>query len=205
MLSEDIIKDAISSSPWDLGNNVLYDLCKHYPKHGNHQEIIAKIWLIGRSYAAAIERRKSKNVIADENFYLDKVAPEILKSNIDKLFDELRKFKEINKSSLPTILKTHKELTDLLSRISGLDKRSLASKYLHFHFPDLYFIYDSRAVRALSKLKNYTGRAGSLRHPADNEYRKLFEKCLTLRISINKEYKHLLSPRQIDNILLSIA
>jgi hypothetical protein len=30
-------------------------------------------------------------------------------------------------------------------RDSGLNKRSLASKYLHFHVPELFYISDSRA------------------------------------------------------------
>lgn len=44
---------------WDLGNRVLYDLCQSHPEHTRDDEIVAKIWLIGRSYAASIERRKN--------------------------------------------------------------------------------------------------------------------------------------------------
>lgn len=68
MLTKKLIKDAKSQSYWDLGNKVLYDLCRKYPRHEGYPEIIAKIWIIGRSYAAAIERRKSDAVKMDENF-----------------------------------------------------------------------------------------------------------------------------------------
>jgi len=37
----------------------------------------------------------------------------------------------------------------LFSKISGLNKRSLASKYLHFHVPELFYISDSRAYDAM--------------------------------------------------------
>jgi hypothetical protein len=47
-----------TKSVWDLGNDILYEMCEKYPGHDEDNEIIAKIWLIGRSYAAAIERRK---------------------------------------------------------------------------------------------------------------------------------------------------
>ena len=46
---------------WDFGNGILYEMCKEYPKHEKEDVIVGKIWLIGRSYAAAIERRKNKD------------------------------------------------------------------------------------------------------------------------------------------------
>lgn len=205
MLTKKIVEIAVSESCWDLGNQTLYDLCKHHPLHEKHSEIIAKVWIIGRSYAAAIERRKPQNVVLDENFYIDKVAPKIRRSGIDSWFDELRKYREINENSLPILLSTHLELTNLFNDISGLDKRSLASKYLHFHFPHLFYIYDSRALIGLSTLKKYTGRVGRSKFISDNDYRKLFEKCIALRICIERKYEKKFSPRQIDNLLLYYA
>lgn len=40
-----------------IGNKALYDLCKSYPMNDDVNGMIAKLWLIGRSYAASIERR----------------------------------------------------------------------------------------------------------------------------------------------------
>ncbi len=57
---------------WALGNETLYKLCRDHPEHKNDKAIVAKIWLIGRSYAAAIERRKNKaanNPIVNDAFY----------------------------------------------------------------------------------------------------------------------------------------
>ncbi len=59
-ISKDDVEKALSNTAWDLGNQVLYDLCSKHPFHKTPQEIIAKVWLIGRSYAAALERRKNK-------------------------------------------------------------------------------------------------------------------------------------------------
>ena len=58
MFTEREINKAISKHPWDLANKTLYDLCSKHPNHKNNEEIIAKVWIIGRTYAAAIERRK---------------------------------------------------------------------------------------------------------------------------------------------------
>ncbi len=204
MLNKKTINKVIDESAWDLGNRVLYDLCKKNPQHQDYPEILAKVWLIGRSYAAAIERRKSEAVKPGEDFYMDKVAPIIYNSSIDSWFSALKKYKTINKNSIPCILETHKKVTKLFTDISQLQKRSLASKYLHFHFPNLYFIYDSRALKSISKLSDYTGNIRKSNYESDNEYRKLFEKCLALRTYINNKYNINLSPRHIDNLLLML-
>lgn len=84
-ISKADIQYALNPNPWDLGNDVLYRLCKEYPHHKTEQEIIAKIWLIGRSYAAAIERRKTKKRgESSDNFYECTVVECMKGSEIDK-------------------------------------------------------------------------------------------------------------------------
>ena len=41
---------------WDFPNQMLYDLCSNYPSQEDAEQVVAKIWLIGRSYAASVER-----------------------------------------------------------------------------------------------------------------------------------------------------
>ena len=50
----------ISNYDWDFSNKVLYELCSNCPTHKIKYEVLAKIFFIGRIYAAAIERRKNK-------------------------------------------------------------------------------------------------------------------------------------------------
>src|SRR5665213_1000982 len=73
-------------SVWDLGNNVLYKLCAEHPGHGDADVIIAKTWLIGRAYAAALERRRNADVWGDA-FYV-KVAREFLDARLDDWFHD---------------------------------------------------------------------------------------------------------------------
>ena len=40
-----------------IGNKVLYDLCKSYPMNDDVNGMIAKLWLIGKSYSTSIDRR----------------------------------------------------------------------------------------------------------------------------------------------------
>jgi hypothetical protein len=58
-ITQDDVDYALAPSIWDLGNQVLYSLCQDHPGHDHGDAIVAKVWLIGRSYAAAIERRKN--------------------------------------------------------------------------------------------------------------------------------------------------
>jgi hypothetical protein len=136
-----------AQSVWDLGNKVLYRLCADHPGHGSDEVIIAKTWLIGRAYAAALERRRDADVLGDA-FYL-KVAQEFRRSKIDRWFLDLKVDAGANRQKT---IENHKKLTDLLRTITGQAKRSFASKYLHFHFPKQFYIYDTRAVESARKL-----------------------------------------------------
>lgn len=196
-----LIQKALEPSPWDLGNKVLYDLCANHPYHNSEDAIIAKLWLIGRSYAAAIERRKNKEQQNDD-FYINRVAPIVKNSRIDEWLDNLSEINNIELENVDAILETHQRVMLLFELISGLEKRALTSKYLHFHFPNLFYIYDSRACLGIKKFNKIIGRSSRNRNVGDNEYRKLFEKCVRLQEHIRGEYGISMNPRQIDNVLL---
>jgi hypothetical protein len=138
-----LIEEATAPSPWDVGNDVLYRLCCTRPLHTEVPDVLAKVWFIGRSYAAAIERRKSK-VGENDDFYVDEVGPAIIHSKIDEWIGEAKQFNRPSMKSLPALLRVHHETTQLFNTISGLEKRSLASKYLHFHGPRLFYIVPER-------------------------------------------------------------
>lgn len=137
---------------WSFGNQILYDMCLKNPSHTNENVIIGKIWLIGRSYAAAIERIKEKSVPSDD-FYSDVVAPHFLQFGVE-LDDKLKYLKsntEVSLDNLQEILYVHKFLVNQITEITKLEKHSLASKYLHFHLPNHFFIYDSRAAGSITR------------------------------------------------------
>ena len=196
------IDAAQSPSLWDLGNSVLYNLCRDHPKHVAANEIVAKIWLIGRSYAASIERRKNVVEVGDE-FYEASVAPAMIASAIDEW---LRDCSVEESPGTPKTISVHKQLMDLFASITDLDKRSLASKYLHFHLRDAFFIYDSRARQAITKV---VPRIDSLPEIApetfDKEYKDFVRRCVWLRNEIFTAHAVWLTPREIDKLLLAIT
>ncbi|AJH77677.1 hypothetical protein [Heyndrickxia coagulans] len=54
------IQKCIAGNGWSFGNEILYEMCRKNPDHNKADVIVGKIWLIGRSYAAAIENRKTE-------------------------------------------------------------------------------------------------------------------------------------------------
>lgn len=201
------IENCQKSKPWDLGNKVLYDLCRQNFTHDTTERILAKTLLIGRAYAAAIERRKNKKDLND-NFYLDTVAPAFRKPKLDKLLAELKNVRNITADTIPKIIVSHNYLTQLLFDITELGKRSFSSKYLHFHLPELFFIYDTRAVSAMRRFVNRLPKElKSLadQENVDKEYSNFFYKCYLLRQNIKEQFVVLLSPRQLDNLLMETA
>jgi len=94
-------------------------------------------------------------------------------------------------------------VTELFSSISGLEKRSLASKYLHFHVPELFFIYDSRSSKGINLVGKLLGIKARARGIGDPTYEKFAEKCHLLRLAIFERYGILMNPRQLDNLLLN--
>ena len=141
--------------PWSIGNQVLYDLCQRYPRHTVDSEIIAKIWLIGRAYSASIERGRGKAAnsgLSNDRFYAEAVPKALRASRLDEKLGALAKLKETNESNVGPVLDAHTHLVHVFQGLTNKSKRSLASKYLHFHRPDLFFIYDSRAVQGIRAL-----------------------------------------------------
>ncbi len=197
------IESMRAGSVWDLGNQVLYDLCRKNPEHKTLDEIIAKLWLIGRAYAASIERRRNVEAYGD-GFYSDTVGPAMLASGIDAWLRLLSAVSDPGHHAETVVV--HKRLTDLFAALTNLNKRSLASKYLHFHRPDLFYLYDSRAVWAIMKV---TPRLSSIPHLEVDEhdwtYRDFVRRCVWLRARVQKTLGPLLTPREIDKILLTIA
>jgi hypothetical protein len=190
--------------PWTLGNEVLYKMCADNFTHDNDEKIIAKVWLIGRSYAAAIERRKNKEPNEDsDKFYTDTVTRAFKSSDLDQRLKELSSYKVIDIEVLKNTIETHYYLTDLIRKITNLNKRSFSAKYLHFHLPELFFIYDSRAANGISTFnikvpKNILPNSIT----CDKVYGDFAKKSFILIQQIKENFDIQLTPRQLDNLLL---
>ena len=194
-----------------IGNGTLYKMCKKYPYHNDPAEIVGKVWLIGISYAVSLERNKNNKNVSDD-FYNEIVAPSFKRGNFDNLLLGVRKLRVLSEDSIPVIVETHKNVIDFIrKRITGDDKRSFASKYLHFHFKKLFFIYDSRAASAIKKVidamgvekKQYRKYIDGIKK-LDKSYAEFFARCFYFQ-QFCKKAGLPLSTRQIDSFLVEKA
>lgn len=195
------IRRAMRRHVWILGNQVLYDLCRTFPQHTSDDVILAKILIIGRVYAVAIERRRIVKIRGDD-FYTKTVAPHVRKSGIDTWLAALPSQPALDEEATARVLETHGKVTALFSEISDLNKRSLASKYLHFHRPDLFFIYDTRAMSAIRAVTPTLGQPSETGQ--DQAYASFFRRCVWLTQAMREKFDTDLTPRQLDDLLISL-
>jgi hypothetical protein len=204
-ISKELVSKARETYIGDIGDNALYRMCEEYPEHTDKNAIVSKIWLIGRSYAADIVRtkRKPKDITADD-FYKEFVYPKMLEigAELDGRIAELNQVNEITPKSLPEISRTHKLLVDSFYSVTGQVNTSLASKYLHFHAPNMFYIYDSYADKSATGLSSGDKKIEKLLQGGDARYIKHLARLYDIQEYIKKEYSIPMTPREIDRMLV---
>jgi hypothetical protein len=203
-LSPNFVKRSRSANTGYLSNEVLYKLCKDHPRHDLDAIIIAKVMMIGRVYAAAIERGRESAGAGGGDFYETKVAPIIRRSPIDKWLEALERRQNDMSSEdkeMTLNIETHKRVMALFHRISRKGRRSLASKYLHFHSRKRFYIFDSRAAWSISQLTKPMRRTLPHLRAHDKVYARFCLRCQGLNERISGPRGRLLMPRELDNVL----
>ena len=189
--------------PCGWGNEVLYRMCRDEPRHTDEDVISGKIWLIGRAYAAAIERGAGAARRAGEDFH-ETIAPKIKSSALDNWLKGVADVKIVNQKNLYRVLAVHQQFNLLLKEFTQRERRSFASKYLHFHKPNAFFIYDTRAAK---KIRQRVGRRRFILPDscieADKQYAAFVLRCIEYRDTeaAMKDNKPM-TPRQLDQQLL---
>ncbi len=128
-------------------NAVLYQMCEEMPGHQDRGAIRAKAVIIGRTYAAGLERHIEGG--------LDRVASAMATARpwLDKAIVSLRRMRDQQPSNerIATIATTHARLQRAMQAVTRdrNNVRSFVSKYLHFHAP-VVPIFDQYANGALT-------------------------------------------------------
>ncbi len=159
-------------------DDFLYSLCENCRDHRNLGETYTKVQLIGLAYRADPGRHGKP--IKDVAEFLT-----LKHSEVDRIFNRLRKVSESNSSLnalvLQKVVEEHGSLLELLCKkfTKGRIPRSFLSKYMHFHFPNIVPIFDSIADR---KIRSFCYESGELSKPlgADEKYYKFCNRFLTL-------------------------
>jgi len=147
-------------SAWGYGNTILYKMClKDQPRHNDPDAVAGKMWLIGRSYAASPERGAGNTPQGENPDFFRWLADQGNWSELDAKLGELSDRNYFSLESLNQILDIHYYFREFIRkatipRMNGTEPRqhtSFCSKYLHFHRPDHFPIYDSYVVAAVAR------------------------------------------------------
>ena len=106
----------------------------------------------------------------------------------------------------PEVIETHNYLVKSLEPITGQKDRSFASKYLHFHCPDKFFLYDERVKSVVSKIvRKASTNEIEMGETADcdEEYADFACRMIILQDYINEQLGRNVSPRNLDDFLLA--
>jgi hypothetical protein len=189
-LSREFITDALSQSILDPKVRALYDLCFMYRHHRRDEIVADKLRLITRLYTDSLSW-------PGKAFCAESTAHNLTQSPVDHWFGAISTAEHLDSGLL---LELHKRLMGVFSDISEDEARSLASKYLHFHFPELFFVYDTRIATAISLLME--GDCGFLALAEfDPAYGRFHACCRKLTERITPLVGRRLSPRELDRVL----
>jgi hypothetical protein len=213
---KNILKIIDRGRVWNLANSYIYKIFEENFDHSTDEKILAKTWILGKTYSVALERSRTKKTEKErEKFYETKVVELFKESNLDDELNELKIFKELDLSILPKLLMIHKRLCDKIITISS-QNRSFSSKYLHFHLPNLFFIYDSIATTKINallklfpelkeKIKLEKIKFQSDINEFDVEYFNFCLKCFFILKLLEEKFEIKLSIRKFDDLLLYIT
>lgn len=102
-------------------------------------------------------------------------------------------------------VEVHAELMGIWKSAGATGKRSLASKYLHFHRPDIFPILDSRASGGIRKVTPDARQIPKLGAcSGDAAYLSFCARSAWLIQQVRRKFRIRLSLRQLDNLLLAI-
>lgn len=188
-MTREFIEDALSGAVVDPRTRALYELCFLHRHHFQDDVVADKLRMIVR-------------VCAEQGLKVDEFSPELVahrlgQSGVDHWFGSLATAEHLEPS---LAFEVHKRVMDVLSDVPLEQARSLASKYLHYHFPDLFYIHDVGLETAASALGE--GECGYLaRTEHDPVYGAFFACCRKLAEKLAPLSGHRLSPRELDLVL----
>lgn len=106
------VRAACDPTPWDFANDILYEMFRKNPLHTDCRVVIGKVLILGRTYAAAIERRTATEAdSANESYYVERVVPEIMDSGIDRWIAQAARVEPVSPFGLETMVGLHHETT----------------------------------------------------------------------------------------------
>lgn len=194
-----------------FGNSVLYDMCEKEPRHVDENVIKDKIWIIGRTYAASIERQGGGNAVHR------RAARELMTvgAELDSRIAKLQGV-DFGLDSIVEVLSTHDLVIRRLQEASrkrlphtglavgdGAIFTSFAAKYLHFHGKRAFPIYDQHAERAVKRMVKEQPKSVSSSY--DQTYEKFCRGVTAVMGELEDRFPPKLNLRELDILLVKLG
>lgn len=188
-------------------NKALYSFVQENPSHTDHAQVASKALVIGRSLAASVERRTKGDEDGYEGstggFYA-RLAKSVCASDVGLEASFLPVGERLAGSICTAVNKVHSRLCEAISKVTNKDASSFASKYLHFHYPTLFPMVDSRAREALKWIADEEGLVfAPTTAGMSKNYATYVDFYIGVRSLFEEELGRPISLRQMDNILLN--
>lgn len=188
-LTREFVTEALSLSAPDARYRALYDLCYVRRDHLRHEVVVDKLRLMMRLYA--------EQDLVPGGFSLEATTLSLQNSCVDCWFSAMASAETLESA---LALRLHKRVMELFPGLSLQESAVLASRYLHYHFPELFYIYDSRVeVVALVLTRGEGGWPAAADY--DPGYSRFLSSCQRLVERIGPLVDRSLSPRELDLVL----
>lgn len=188
-LTREFITGALADSVLEPRVRALYELCFMHRHHFRDDIVADKLRMLVRLCAERGLRMR--------DFSPEYVAHRLGRAAVDRWFGGLATAEKLD---IALLLEVHKHMMRVFDDLDEAEARSLASKYLHFHFPELFFVFDSRVEAAAMALGE--GECGYLAiHEHDPVYGRFYACARKLVDKMTPQVGRRLGPRELDRVL----
>lgn len=195
---------------WRVYNEVLYDMCTARPGHGSLGDVVAKVGIVARAYAAGLERHGDPEgpgaIVGVASLLHDRAG------EVDGLIADLQRVArsgdQLDTKIAAQVVAIHGQFEAIVrdGTNNGHSVRSWSSKYLHFHAPGVP-LYDSRArgvVKARYDLRRVRNQHFACPDEGDYDYSQFVNAFLSLWVEAS-ELGLPVTVRRLDQFLLWTA
>lgn len=192
-ITREFVADTLAQSILDPRTRALYELCFLHRHHFQDDIVADKLRMIVRLCA--------EQGLAVSGFSPELSAHRLGHSGVDRWFAGLATAEQLDPA---LVFEIHNRVMAVFTDLPVEQARSLAAKYLHFHFQELFYLYDSRVEAAAFDLGE--GDCGYLsRVEHDPTYGRFFACCRKLSDQLVDLAGRRLNPRELDRVLRAWA
>lgn len=170
---------------WVRKDDFLYNLCKNFPENKTLSIVLIKVTAIDRFYKAGLYRKRVK---------YEYVARRLCRLSIDEQLSRIG-----DKLTLRNVREVANIVLRVASSTSGSKEKFVvfASKYLHFHKPNVFPIIDKYSEKKMINISKKLGITIS----ANNRYECFCRRIIEFKKLIEKVCHERYSYSQLDKFL----